>query len=57
MRQINQIDATFKQLFLNPTLFDMNQMNSTVKQIQNAVNESLDKVQTFVEMQESENSA
>ena len=44
VRQINQIDATFKQLFLASTGFSIDQMNETVRQIQVSVKETMDEV-------------
>lgn len=48
MRQINQIDATFKHLFLSPAGFTLDDMNRTVNQIESTVNESLRKVEDFI---------
>lgn len=47
MRQINQIDATFKQFFLSATGFDLSQMQTTVEQIQLTVENALEKVKTY----------
>jgi|GEM_PF-1086121 len=44
VRQINQIDATFKQLFLASTGFSADQMNRTVEQIQASVKQTMDEV-------------
>jgi len=48
VRQINQIDATFKQMFLTTTDFGANQMEKTVGQIQESVNQTLERVQTYL---------
>jgi hypothetical protein len=50
IRQINQIDATFKQFYLNTAGFDLDQMKGTVKQIQLAVDKSLERVQRFIDL-------
>jgi len=44
VRQINQIDATFKQLFLASTGFSTEQMNKTVVQIQASVKQTMEEV-------------
>jgi len=44
VRQINQIDATFKHLFLTSTGFSAEQMNQTVVQIQGSVKQTMDEV-------------
>lgn len=44
VRQINQIDASFKQLFLNLTEFDLKSMKETVEQVKMAVDQSLKQV-------------
>jgi len=54
MRQINQIDATFKQLFLNKKGFNTAQMEITVKQIQNSVEQTLKKVKVYMPDQDDE---
>lgn len=46
VRQINQIDATFKQLYLASTGFSTDQMNKTVEQIQASVKQTMDEVKT-----------
>ena len=48
MRQINQIDATFKQLFLAPTGSHLKDMKETVSQIQVVVDQSLEKIQIYL---------
>lgn len=56
MRQITQIDATFKQLFLAPTGFSFKDMEETVGQIQKVVDQSLEKIQTYLVVDESSSS-
>lgn len=48
MRQINQIDATFKQMFLSSADFGTTQMRETVEQIQVAVKQTMDEVKTHL---------
>lgn len=48
VRQINQIDATFKQMFLTTTDFGANQMEKTVGQIQESVDQTLERVQAYL---------
>jgi HEAT repeat protein len=48
VRQMNQIDATFKQLFLAATGFGLDQMKDTVEQIQNSVMQTLEQVKTHL---------
>jgi HEAT repeat protein len=48
MRQINQIDATFKQLFLDMSGFNLVEMKETVKQIHIVVNQSLSNIQNYL---------
>lgn len=48
VRQINQIDATFKHMFLSPTGFGTDQMKSTVEQIQTSVSKTLVEVKTYL---------
>jgi hypothetical protein len=50
IRQINQIDATFKQFYLNTAGFGLDQMQETVEQIQITVGKSLERVQTFIDL-------
>jgi len=53
MRQINQIDATFKQLFLDTSGFTLEEMKETVNQINKVVDQSLNKIQTYLTIDES----
>lgn len=48
IRQINQIDATFKQLFLSSNGFTIKQMQDTVLQIETSVDKTLQKVQEYL---------
>lgn len=48
IRQINQIDATFKQLFLTPSGFTTKEMKETVDEIEEAVTKTLQKVQEYL---------
>lgn len=48
MRQINQIDATFKQLFLDMSSFSLTEMKETVKQIRVVVDQSLLNIQNYL---------
>lgn len=48
MRQINQVDATFKQLFLDSPGFSLDQMAETVNQIRTVVDQSLEKIQAYL---------
>jgi hypothetical protein len=48
VRQINQIDATFKQMFISSTDFGTAQMDKTVAKIQEAVQQTLDEVKTYL---------
>jgi hypothetical protein len=54
IRQINQIDATFKQFYLNTAGFGLDQMKETVEQIQITVGKSLERVQTFIDLPSTE---
>jgi HEAT repeat protein len=45
VRQINQIDATFKQLFLEPQGLQIDKMTKTVKQIQETVNQTMNEIE------------
>jgi HEAT repeat protein len=47
VRQINQIDATFKQIFLSSPKFSTDQMKDTVTEIENAVKQTLENVKTY----------
>jgi len=47
VRQINQIDATFKQMFLAPAGFGVVQMKETVEQIQGSVNKTMEEVKAW----------
>ncbi len=49
IRQINQIDATFKQLFLAAGGFSATQMKETVAEIELTVHKTLDKVRLYLE--------
>lgn len=49
VRQINQIDATFKHMFLDARDFGTQQMQETVAEIQTAVKEILDQIQKHIE--------
>jgi HEAT repeat protein len=56
MRQINQIDATFKHMFLDAKDFGTDQMHSTVGEIQAALKETLDEIRKHLkEKDESKN--
>ncbi len=48
VRQINQIDATFKQMFLSISGFGPDQMEQTVSQIQQSVEQTLEKVKAYL---------
>jgi HEAT repeat protein len=48
MRQINQTDATFKQLFLVSSGFGVAQMRETVTQIQESVTKTMDQVKAHL---------
>jgi hypothetical protein len=48
VRQINQIDATFKQLFLASAGFDIAQMKQTVEQIQDSVRKTMEEVKAYL---------
>ena len=50
IRQINQIDATFKQLFLDAPGFSIGQMKDTVAEIESSVDNTLSKVQMYLEL-------
>jgi hypothetical protein len=53
MRQINQIDATFKQLFLDMSSFNLAEMKETVKQIRVVVDQSLLNIQNYLVVEEA----
>jgi HEAT repeat protein len=48
MRQINQIDATFKQLFLSTGGFGTNEMKKTVEQIQDSVKKTMGEIKQYL---------
>jgi hypothetical protein len=48
VRQINQIDATFKQLFLASSGFGVKQMKQTVEQIQDSVKNTMQEVKAYL---------
>jgi type IV secretory pathway TrbD component len=48
MRQINQIDASFKQLFLSAGGFGTAEMKQTVEQIQDAVRDTMEGVRAYL---------
>jgi HEAT repeat protein len=48
VRQINQIDATFKQMFLASAGFGVDQMKQTVEQIQGSVKQTMDEVKAYL---------
>jgi HEAT repeat protein len=48
VRQINQIDATFKQLFLASAGFGVEQMKQTVEQIQDSVKKTMEEVKAYL---------
>ena len=48
VRQINQIDATFKQLFLAKARFGVPDMQQTVEQIQTSVQRTLEEVKGYL---------
>jgi hypothetical protein len=48
VRQINQIDATFKQLFLASVGFGVDQMQHTVQQIQDSVDKTMTEIKTYL---------
>ncbi len=48
VRQINQIDATFKQLFLASAGFGIDQMKQTVEQIQDSVRKTMEEVKAYL---------
>jgi hypothetical protein len=49
VRQINQIDATFKQIFLASAGFGVEQMQQTVAQIQDSVKRTMEEVKAYLE--------
>lgn len=49
VRQVNQIDATFKQLFLATDGFGIDQMTQTVSEIEKTVEKTLAKVDLYLE--------
>lgn len=51
VRQINQIDATFKQLYLGPNGLEAAEMQESVKQIQNSVAQIMDDMDTYLPSQ------
>jgi HEAT repeat protein len=55
LRKLNEIDATFKYLYLEDTDFNAEGMRETLKEIQRAVSESLQFASTASEMTETEN--
>lgn len=55
VRQINQIDATFKHLFLETRDFGTPQMQATVAEIQSAVNKILEEIRTHILEKEASN--
>jgi HEAT repeat protein len=48
VRQINQIDATFKQMFLASAGFGIDQMKQTVEQIQDSVRRTMEEVKSYL---------
>lgn len=48
VRQINQIDATFKQLFLASAGFGIEHMKQTVEQIQDSVGKTMEEVKAYL---------
>lgn len=48
VRQINQIDATFKQMFLASVGFGVDEMKQTVKQIRDSVKETLEQIKGYL---------
>lgn len=48
MRQVNQVDARFKQLFLDASGFTVDEMKETVAQIHVVVDQSLEKIQAYL---------
>ena len=48
VRQINQIDATFKQLFLASAGFGVPEMKQTVEQIQDSVRKTMEEVKAYL---------
>ena len=48
VRQVNQIDATFKHMFLDARDFGTQQMTSTVTEIQKTVKEALDEIKQHI---------
>ncbi|MGB8982748.1 MAG: hypothetical protein WCC12_12800 [Anaerolineales bacterium] len=49
VRQVNQIDATFKHMFLGARDFGTTQMQSTVAEIQSAVKEALGEIEKHIQ--------
>ena len=49
VRQINQIDATFKHMFLEARDFGTTQMQATVAEIQAAVNKILEEIKKYIQ--------
>lgn len=56
VRQINQIDATFKQMFLAGSGFGVDEMKHTVEQIQESVSKALEEVKGCFKEATAENS-
>lgn len=48
VRQINQIDATFKHMFLDAKDFGTKQMKETVEEIQESMQKSLEQIQSHI---------
>ena len=48
VRQINQTDATFKQLFLASAGFGVDQMKQTVEQIQDSVSKTMEEIKAYL---------
>ena len=54
VRQINQIDATFKHMYFELSEFSIDQMKETVEQIQNTIRETLTQVKLHFTYEEKE---
>jgi HEAT repeat protein len=54
VRQINQVDATFKRRFLDPASFGADEMTKTVDRIQQTVAETLNEIERHLPEQETD---
>ena len=56
LRQINQIDATFKQLYLAPSGFNLDYLEKTVDKIDNVVSSSLKQIEVYLAVEDAPDS-